>query len=143
MRDNSARELLLQNRLALAATLLFQASQILNGREKCNLPILLLEIEGFFSETKNLLAAELAAEVRAAAMPTSAPPAEKSGERWRQEGFNGWQSPFRVPLPTPGIEETLSPAHSSLPLSGGTTAMEPALLNNFAERIRLSYTTKL
>lgn len=135
------REVFLQNRLAVSATLLYQAARVLSGKEKCDLPILLLEIESFFGETKRLLIAEIDQEAKREVTPISAPPAAKSGERWRQEGFNGWQSPFPVPPPTP-ITGELSPAPSSPPLSGGTPQMGELWRISFAARIKLSLNTK-
>lgn len=140
--SQTPRELFLQNRLAVSATLLYQASRILNGKERCNLPILLLEIESFFAETKRLLAAEIGRETKTGDMPTSAPPAGRSGERWRQAGFNGWQSPFPVPPPTEEVEGELSPAPSSPPSSGGTPPTGELWRISFAARIKLSLNTK-
>lgn len=71
--------------------------------------------EHFFSETKSLLAAALAAEDLT--IPISAPPAGISGEK------SLWVHPGG--FPSPSLADPMEAGVSSPPLSGGTPLMEP------------------
>lgn len=140
------RELFLQNRLAMAASLLYRVAKAL-ARVSPNNP-LVIECETFFSETRSSLAAELAAP-EPAAMPTSVKSAVKSGAGSDWVHPNGW--------PSPGLAKTTEvipdkPLEaSSNPLSGGTTSTEipsnpnseTPVPNSFAMRLKFALATGL
>lgn len=144
MREPSKRELLLQNRLALASTLLFSCAKVLSGRSNENRAVLLIECESFFSETKSLLTAAIAQETERAESPTSAPAAGKSGGAWNWEAWTGYVPPG--PAPTPAPEDVEGPQSAPAPSSesslGGINSTEPPSGISLITRIRNSYGMK-
>lgn len=141
MREPSRRELFLQNRLALASTLLFSCSQVLSGHSKENRATLLIECEAFFSETRSLLAAEIAAETAEEESRSSAPPAERSGGEWNWEEWTGQQQTGSAQSDA-GIKEKTSPGAFSEFSPGGIPSTEEPSPNNLIARIRHSLSTK-
>jgi hypothetical protein len=140
--EHSRRELFLQQRLALCATLLYDASQIVRGKSPANIPTFLVECELFFSETKSLLAAELARGAAKAALPISAQPAARPGAVWTSPGWNGWQPASPAIYAAPLQDTEAAPAPSSSPSPGGTNPTENPSPLNFSMRIKLSFSTK-
>jgi hypothetical protein len=120
-------ELFLQNRLALASSLLFQITRHLSRSPDPKSQTLLIECEHFFSETKRLLAAELSRAPGKGASPIAAEPAEKSGAGsfWAPPtGFSPISSANCTPPPLVS-EEVFSD-----PSSGGIGPMEIPSTNN-------------
>ena len=140
--EPSKRELFLQQRLALCATLLYDASQIVRGKSPASIPTFLVECELFFSETKSLLAAELAREAEKAVLPISALPAVRPGAVWTSPGWNGWRPAFPAQNVEPFPATADAPVLSSNPSLGGTPKMAPPSQVNFSTRIKLSFSTK-
>lgn len=136
----SNREIFLQNRLALCATLLYETTQVISGKSRPNLPTLILECELFFSETKSLLAAELAAE--AEALRISAQAAAKYGVKSASTGWTGWQREFLAETVEILQASAEPPEVSSNPSVGGTTEMDPHWRANLIKRIQASLNTK-
>ena len=121
--QNPDRELLLQNSLAMGATLLFRAGTVLGkpGKEaeQC---LLLSEIASWFSETKNSLSGALALE-RRRDIPTFAPTAATSGG---ESTFQPWGSIQLSAGPANSTEMNTTEGEVSSPqFSGGTPIPVP------------------
>ena len=136
------RELFLQNRLAVCASLLFRITRYLLKDGSSKGQSLLIECELFFSETKSLLAAELHSEAsRPKATPTAANPAAKSGAGSYWIPSNGSLSPGPAPI-MPGTMDK-SPVPSSNPSSGGISSTETPSPSNSPTQARTLFAMRL
>jgi len=143
MRDPSRRELFLQNRLALASTLLYSCAQVLSGRSGESRAVVLTECELFFWETRSLLAAEIEAETAAEALRTSAPAAPGFGGEWNWEQWTGRRESGPAPPPAEEPAPLSAPGHLSNSSPGGTLLTENPSPPSLATRVRNSYGMKL
>lgn len=143
MREPSRRELFLQNRLALSSSLLYECTQLISGKANPDLKTLIIECELFFSETRTLLLAEIAEEEAQAELPTSAPPAGKSGAVYQSDSWTGWQQASSASPADSGSEnppESTPPQdHSSNPSLGGTPETPNPSQDSLISRIRASW----
>lgn len=142
MRDPTRRELFLQNRLAVASTLIYDLSQLISGKPGYSISSLQVECETFFSETRISLLAEIAEEEKAESR-TSAPSAEASGAVWKSAGWTGWQqtSPAEVAKEanlSPPLPPEESPEVSSNPSSGGMTSTQELSRDKLISQIKAS-----
>jgi len=112
MRDYSERELLLQNLLATAATLVYRASRAMGENNLVAQKVLVIECETWFSETKESLSAALASGATAPVIPTPAPPAGNNGDVWKSPPVTR-EKPGLIP---PGlVKNTETPSTEGVP----------------------------
>ena len=126
MRDYSERELLLQNLLATAATLVYRASRAMGEGNLVSQKVLVIECEAWFSETKLSLSAALASEATAPVIPTPARPAENSGDVWKSPPVSQGKPGLTPPGPAKTTETPSTEGEGSSSESAGVTIPQPS-----------------
>jgi hypothetical protein len=136
------RELFLQNRLAIAAGLLFQVTKHLSPSHPGQ-TLLRAECEAFFSETRSLLREELRRDGEEGKKSTSsaAPTVESSGAdlSWVPANglpLSGRADPTEVPIDPEEVSSTSSPGSTEITASPPTSNSETPPAISFAMRLK-------
>jgi hypothetical protein len=99
MRQDTEREILLQNLLAMGASLLHRSAKAMRSGHIPTQTLLVVECEIWFSEAHKSLLALISAQERA--KPGSAPSAERPGENWKAPPATAGLSPASDATSTP------------------------------------------